>query len=221
MVKTNTGNKAGSSPATTAPATTVQVVVPAAFENHDKSLKGATLQLAIQTGEKHPEIVQAVTELRAAMAVTGEKYYHVLHTLRAAKLDKKSATALLLGLGFLKSVASELNRLSSAKEEVWQQYSAKAIGFRAALALENGKPATNQTSGNETAAPSTPREVAKIHSFPRPVADALRAAVESWLLPDGTRTLPAPNKSGKRTEYGLTIEANGRTLYFQVFADAK
>lgn len=209
--KTN-DSKAGSSPAPTA---NVTVIVPTAFEAHDPSLKGAGLTLAIQTGEKHPEIVQAAIEFKASVGLAGEKYYHLLHALRNAKLQKKEATALLLGLGFNKGRASELNKLSTCKQEVWDKYSGKAISFRAALALEDGKPVKGPDSGNEGDKPS--KKKAKIHALPKPVQAALVTALEPWLAKDST--LPAPTKSGNRTEYGFTYEANGRTLYLQIFAD--
>lgn len=207
-----TDSKTGSSPVPTA----VRVIVPTAFESHDPSLKGATLQLAIQVGEKHPEIVQAAIEFKASVGLAGEKYYHLLHTLRAAKLPKKEATAVLLGLGFNKGRASELNKLSSCKQEVWDKYSGKAISFRAALALEDGKTPKPEGSGNEGDKPGK-KAKAKIHTLPKPVQAALVEAMAPWLAKDST--LPAPTKSGKRTEYGFTYEANGRTLYFQIFAD--
>lgn len=189
--------------ATAAPTAPVEIVVPAAFKN--TSLKGASLTLAINTGVKHPEIVQAVTELAGAMQAAGEKYYHVLHTLRAAKLQKKEATALLLGLGLTKGRASELNKLSSAKEEVWKKYSEKTVGFRAALALENGKSSPVGTPGKK-------RVVAKIHSVPKDIQTMIAESVKGWVK---------PNKDGKRTEYGFTVEQDGITLYFQIFADKK
>lgn len=212
MVKNTTASKAGSSPAPSAP---VALVVPVAFEAHDPSLKGVALTLAIQTGEKHPEIVQAAVEFKASVGIAGEKYYHLLHALRHAKLQKKEATALLLGLGFNKGRASELNKLSTCKQEVWDKYSGKAISFRAALALEDGKPVKGPDSGNEGSKPTKKKN--KIHTLPKPVQSALVGALEPWLAKDST--LPAPTKSGQRTEYGFTYEANGRTLYLQIFAD--
>lgn len=213
MATKTTDSKTGSSPVTTtAPVT---LVVPAAFEAHDPSLKGASLTLAIQTGEKHPEIVQAAIEFKTSVAAAGEKYYHLLHALRHAKLPKKEATALLLGLGFNKGRSSELNKLSTCKQEVWDKYSGKAISFRAALALEDGKPEKKPDSGNEGNKPAGKK--AKIHTLPKPVQVALASALEPWLAKDST--LPAPTKSGNRTEYGFTYEANGRTLYVQIFAD--
>lgn len=196
--------------ATSAP----ELVVPVAFQAHDPSLKGASLTLAINVGAKHPEIVQAVTELRIAFNVAGEKYYHVLHALRNAKLPKKEATALLLGLGFTKGRASELNKLSACKEEVWKQYSEKSIGFRAALALEDGKVPTGEQSdsGNEGDAPAGKKAKKKIASVPKDVQAGLVAAVQNW-----TR----PLKGGARTEYGFTYEKDGVTYYFQIFTDSK
>lgn len=207
-------------PTGASPVTTVEVVMPAAFKNHAPDMSATALALAIQVGEKHPQIVRAVTELGKSLAVVGEKYYQVLHTLRHAKLQKKEATALLLGLGLTKGRASELNKLSSCSDEVWAKYSAKAIGFRAALALENGEVPPGEPGEGEDASEKEapkPREKHKIHTLPKPVSKALAEALLPWLARDST--LPRPNKSDKRTEYGFTIEADGRTLYIQIFAD--
>lgn len=214
MVQNQSSSKTGASPVTSESAT--KIVVPAAFEAHDPSIKGATLALAIQVGERHPQIVQAAIDFKKSFAESGEKYYQLLHTLRHAKLPKKEATALLLGLGFPKGRASELNKLSSAKDEVWAKYSGKAISFRAALALEDGKPEKGEGSGNEGDKPSGKKK-AKIHALPKPMQIAFAGAAEPWLSKDST--LPKPMKSGNRTEYGFTYEANGVTLYFQIFAD--
>lgn len=211
--------KKNNTPETAPTASELTIELPNAFKQHDPSLKGATLQLALQTGAKHPEIVQSVVEFRSAIATAGEKYYHILHALRAAKLPKKEATALLLGLGFNKARASELNRVSAIKDEVWQKYSEKSIGFKAALGYgeaESDESSDVGTTGDGTAEPSK-RTKAKIHSLPKPVAKALHEAMLPWL--DKDSTLPRPNKSDKRTEYGFTIEKDGRTLYFQIFAD--
>lgn len=207
-----TQQKAASQAAPLAP-----VIVPEAFASHDPSLKGATLALAISVGAQHPAIVQAAIDFKQAYGQAGERYYTLLHTLRTAKLQKKEATAVLLGLGFNKGRASELNKLASAKDEVWAKYSAKGISFRAALALENGgNKGDNETPGEKSVTP-VKREKAKIHPLPKPMANAFSEAALLWL--DKDSTLPKPNKSGKRTEYGLTVESNGVTLYFQIFAD--
>lgn len=199
-------SKTNNSQTGASPVTAVSVELPEAFRNHDPKMKPAALQLAIATGAKHPEIVHSVVELASAMQNAGEKYYRVLHVLRAAKLQKKEVTALLLGLGIHKSRASQLNALSSCKDEVWKKYSEKAIGFRAALELENGeepKPSDSDESKKK-------RVKAKIHPVPKPIQTALAEAVAGW---------EKPNKAGKRTEYGFTVERDGITLYFQIFAD--
>jgi len=211
MDKNIPSSQTGASPVTTAPVT---LVVPSAFQAHDPSLKGVALTLAINTGAKHPEIVKAAEEFKLAVGLTGEKYYHLLHALRHAKLQKKEATALLLGLGFNKGRASELNKLSSCKEEVWKKYSQKSISFRAALALENGKPEGDKEQGNKD---KPKKSKAKIHSLPKPLQTALAEVMMPWL--DKDTTLPKATKSDKRTEYGFTLEKDGRTLYFSIFAD--
>lgn len=198
-------------------ASALVVELPDAFKQHDPSLKGATLQLAVMVGSKHPQIVQAAVELRAAITAAGEKYYHIVHALRAAKLPKKEASALLYGLGFNKNRVHELNKVSSLPEEVWKKYSEKTVGFKAALAIEAG--AEEEGEGEGTAVGTAKKRTkTKIHPLPKPLRDAITEAVAPWLAKVRDH-LPDPTKGGKRTEYGFTYEANGKTLYFQIFAD--
>jgi len=168
--------------------------------------------MAIQLGTQHPQIVKAVTNLTTAMEQAQGRYYQVLHALRAAKLQKKENTALLLGLGFHKSRVSQLCAMASVSDDVWAKYSAKTIGFRAALELENG--GGDDTPEVEVVDPEAEngrkRARAKIYPVPKGIQTALAAAVEHW---------EKPNKGGNRTEYGLTVERDGITLYFQIFAD--
>jgi len=135
------------------------------------------------------------------------------------ELPKKEQNVLLYGLGFYKNRVYELAKVASAKDEIWAKYSEKTVGFKAALALENGSgEGDGEGDGEGTAGATTKkRQKAKIHSLPKPVAEALTDALKPWLAKDST--LPKPNKSDKRTEYGFTYEANGRTLYVQIFAD--
>lgn len=215
MVKNATSSKSDASPDTSA-----QVIqLPDAFKSHDPKMSPVALALAVEVGKKHPAIVASVVELRSAITQAGEKYYTVLHALRSAKLQKKEATAVLLGLGLTKGRASELNKLSACSDEVWAKYSSKAVGFRAALALENGETDGESSpggTGEETEAPAK-RKKHKIHSVPKPLQSYLIEFGNKWL--DKDSTLPDATKSGKRTEYGFTVESNGKTLYFSIFAD--
>jgi len=190
-------------------------VVPTAFEKHNpKDINGTRLQMAIAVGAKNPLIVSAVEGFRDKMGEAGKAYYNVVKALREAKLPKKEATLLLLGLGLAKSRASELNKLSTVKEEVWAKYHEGTIGFRAALQLEEGKvPPGKQEDGSG----KTRKEKAKIHTLPKPLQPMLVELGTVWLAKDST--LPKAMKSGNRTEYGFTYEANGQTLYFGIFAD--
>lgn len=180
------------------------VVPPAAFEHH-ANLKPKALQQAIKLGEKHPEIVRAASDLRSAYHEAGTKYLNLATQLRVAKLPKKEGTLLLLGLGLTKGRTSEILSLSAVGDDVWNQYTANTVGFRAALQLENGK----KVPPGE---PKKPREVAKVHKLPKEVASALADLLAKANL---------PMKNGKRTEYGFTYENKTAKsfVYVSLFAD--
>jgi len=131
---------------------------------------------------------------------------------------------LLLSLGLSKSRGSELNKISTAPDAVWNKYSTGQLGYKATFQLMTssaGGTAAAQGEGEEEGEadekPTKKRNVAKIHPLPKPIQKALAAAVEPWLAKNSR--LPQPMKSDARTEYGFTYEANGKTLYFTIFAD--
>jgi len=176
-----------------APALAPVVVVTPAGMTRPTGLTDVAWNYACQLGAKNPGIIAAVTDLKETLGRAGEKYFAVVTALRDAKLVGKEASLLLLALGFSKQKASDLKKASNLSDAVWAKYSAKAVGFRAALELEDGK----KRKGNQKA-----RTVAKVYPLPKLLVGVLSAAF--------TPEWHAEHFAGqKRTEYGGTIELPG------------
>lgn len=180
-------------------------------------MKPMALAMAVEIGKKNPAIVQAAIDFRDVINSAGGKYLTLVTALREAKLLRKEATLLLLGLGFTKGRASELNTLSTVKDEVWAKYSAGAVGFRAALQLEAGKeessPGGTQEEGeeSETPLPSKPR-TKKIHDVAEGVKGHLNKAAAAF---------KRPLKGGVQTEYAYAYQLEGVNYYFAITASPK
>jgi len=185
----------------------VAAVIPPAFEAHAPGMKPMTLQLAIQLGQKHPDIVKAVLEFREAYGRAGEKYFGMASSLRASRLPKKESTALLLGLGLSKSRVSEIIRVSAVSDAIWNQYSAKSIGFKAAMQLEAGKEESSDGGTKPGEKPDKPDDKAKVkfYDVPPGVRAFLKSAAETW---------PRPLKNEKTTEYVFNFQENTKAVAF-------
>lgn len=197
----------------TTPAVTLEVMpahIPAEYQQHDKNLKPMALAMAIQIGEKHPEIVKAAVEFKDAYGRAGEKFFGMASTLRAAKLVGKEATLLMLALGFSKSRASEMLRLSSVSDAIWNQYSAKQVGFRAALQLDRPKvppvEPTGETKGEseESGKTENSRQSNVVVAVEAEFTDADK---EKFLAV--MRLMVKPLKKGKPTDYQLAMVHDG------------
>jgi len=182
----------------TDPVATLEVMppVPPEFRGHNKDMKPQALQAAITIGEKHPEIVKAALEFHEAYGRAGEKFFGMASTLRAAKLVGKEATLLMLGLGFSKSRASEMLRLSSVSDEIWAKYSAKTVGFRAALALDNGTETESSTGGTTETGAENERQSNIVKAVPAPLSEEIKAGLSTLL-----KSIKRPLKGGKPTDY--------------------
>lgn len=214
----NKANPAPVAPPAMAPLEIV-AVVPPAFEAYDKNLKPMALQMAIQIGSKNPDIVKAALDFREAYGRAGEKFFAVASSLRSAKLVGKEATLLMLGLGFSKSRTSEMIRLSSVSDAIWNQYSAQKVGFRVALALDKPKDTPRETSSSTGGTEgeegqnnsSTPAQV-KLHDLPEKAKAPFLAALKAW---------SRPLKDGTKTEYTLQAEIDGVKFYVAITASPK
>jgi len=198
------------------------VIVPVAFEQHDKSLKQEQLAFAIKLGEKFPAVVSAATEMRASFAVVdgamreaGQKYFGLCSALRVTKMNRRESALLLKGLGFIKSRVSEILRVSEVSDAIWSQYSAKTIGFKAALALDAGKSSAGGTDGEgaeeEAAKVSAKKAKTKIHEVPASIKNALSALCTEF---------KRPLKGGNNTEYAAAFVKDGVRYYFAISTSA-
>jgi len=212
-------NKATTSPTAATPAVPA-LVIPPAFQSHTPGMSDVALAFAIELGEKHPTIVAAGVEFKDAYGRAGEKFYGFASALRAAKLLKKEATTLLLGLGLSKSRASEVIKVSSVSDELWAKYSAQSIGFKATLKLANGTPEGEDSGGDGASSdggtkPAKPVKPAlKIHDVSHAVKKAL---VEAAIVFSNNR----PLKKGEKTEYAYAHVVDGVSYYFAVTASPK
>lgn len=184
------------------------VLIPDAFKNH-ANLKPMALQMAVTLGEKHPDIVAAVGEFKAAFNVAGDKYITVVSRIRQKKMLRKEATLLLLGLGVHKGRASELITLSAVGDDVWAKYTAQTIGFRAALQLGTGKSSPGGTPAKPVK-PATPP--LKIHDVQAEVKKALATVCA---------TFKRPLKNGEKTEWAYAHTHDGVNYYFAITTSPK
>lgn len=187
--------------------------------NHAPGMSAIQLALAGKLAQEYPAIVKAAEDFRDHYVRTGEKYFTLCKTVRDSKLAKKAATALLLGLGFPKSRASEIITVSAVSDELWAKYSAQSVGFKATLKLANPKPevppSEQATQGGETeteteTAPAPRAKPVKIHDITdENVKAALREVVTVF---------NRPLKGGEKTEWAYAHRLDGVNYYFAITA---
>jgi len=188
------------------------VVIPAEF-HPIPGMNNLTLAAAAVVAQKNPGIVTAAVELRDAMGKAGEKFFGIASQLRTAKLVKKEATMLLHALGFSASRTSEMIKLSSVSDEIWNKYSAGSVGFRAAMQLENGPDEGEGGGEGKTSTGGKKRQAHKAY----PVPKGLAALVNTFFKEKADEL---PMKAEKRTEYFHTVElGDGKFLHFTIFSD--
>jgi len=86
-------------------------------------------------------------EIIRVTAEAGTKYYDLCIYIRKNGVTPKLVTFELGELGFEKTRISEINRVSQAADDVWNEFEARTIGFRKVLALARG--AVPKLLGNE------------------------------------------------------------------------
>jgi len=194
--------------------TEVAAIVPAELEHHDPKMSQAQLALAVLVARKNPQIVAEGLAFREAYNRAGERYFGMCNALRSAKLVKKEGTALLLGLGFSKSRASEVIRLSSVSDAIWAKYSAGSVGFKAALELD--APQEESSAGGTEAegdAKKPAKAAVKIHDLPKEVHVAFTEACA---------LIARPLKKGAKTEWAYACRTpDGVNFYLAITASPK
>jgi len=200
---------------TTPPAGTpkeVAALLPEQFNSHNSKMSTLQLQVAVLVAERNPELLKSAQEFKDSYNRAGQTYFGMCSALRASKIVKKEATAFLLAMGFSKSRASEVIRLSSVSDAIWSKYSAGSVGFKAALQLENQEDAPTQSSaGGTPAAVSTPSR--KLHPLPKEVHQAFTEACA---------LIVRPLKKGAKTEWTYACRTpEGVNFYVSLIATPK
>lgn len=68
----------------------------------------------------------------------GEKYLELCEYIRKNSIGPKIVSEQLSALGFHRVRISEINKVANSADEVWEQYRARAIGFKGVLQLTRG-----------------------------------------------------------------------------------
>lgn len=182
------------------------VVIPPAYVNHDKTMPSDLLQYGIAVGQKHPDIVNAYTELKEVTGRMGEKYFAFATKVREAKLLKKDATALLQALGFNKNRTSEIIASTTVPDKIWNSYKAGEIGFKATLGAARAIKAGKQ--------PNTKKAPPVIHDV---TEETVKAA-----LREAVAVFNKPLKEGEeRTEWVFTVTDERAQFYFALTVSPK
>lgn len=212
-MKKQTNNKPVEAAPELAPA--VPAVLPDLLKNHCPGMSQTQLALASQLVDKCLGIVFAVADFREQYTRTGEKYFAMCAAVRQEKLSKKATTALLLGLGMSKSRTSEIIKVSSVSDAIWDKYTAGSVGFKATLQLaapqsESSDGGTSETETQQTETPAPRAKPVKIHDVSATVAGQLKNA----MMLMGAKCL----KDGEKTEYAHAIRVGKVSFYIAITA---
>jgi len=180
-------------------------------------IKAKTKQAeALALLEKHPAIQKAAGEFLDVYARAGEKYFALASALRSAKLEKKDATAVLLAAGLSKSRTSEVVKVSTVPEAIWQKYSAQAIGFKAAIEASKGE--DSDAEGSESTAESsdvgTKKAKTKIYPYGEKIEKLLAKALAGLVAPATT-----DGQTVSLAEFGGQIKVGKSVFYVAVTAN--
>lgn len=194
--------------------TVPSVVIPPAFESYDKTLKQPQLQQAIALGAQFPLIVGAVQSLKlgldsadVALKNAAEHYRTVVSEVHSAKLNRKEATVLLLGLGMRANRISEVLRVAELPPPAYKRYMAGELGFKAVLALDS---AQKKGKGKEVkAGTKKPNRKVVIHT----IGDAVRPLIIEALA----GLVGKKRVKGASTEWALQYrDKSGSNVYVAV-----
>jgi len=181
-------------------------------------IKAKTKQAeALALLEKHPAIQKAAGEFLDVYARAGEKYFALASALRSAKLEKKDATAVLLAAGLSKSRTSEVVKVSTVPESIWQKYSAQAIGFKAAIEASKGEDSESldgSKSGAESSDVGTKKAKTKIYPYGDKIEKLLAKALAGLVAPSTTE-----GETVSLAEFGGQIKVGKSVFYVAVTAN--
>lgn len=182
-------------------------MVPVAFQSHDKSLKPTELQYAVELGQKFPTIIAASEDFKAgynaaglALSAASEKWRGMVIAIHGAKLNRREASILMRGLGFIKSRVSEVLRVVESDESVFQRYIKGEMGFKAVLAIEQAK-----TAEQKVAKVQKPRKSNVIRSVSELIGKKLNLVASGWRVSEETTQ-----------EFAYACVKNGKRYYFAI-----
>lgn len=84
------------------------------------------------------ELAEIGAKIVIASVGVGELYFQAAKLIRTKCIAKALVTDTLEPLGFIKQRITELYRVATAADEVWQEYEARRLGFKAALNITRG-----------------------------------------------------------------------------------
>lgn len=206
--------QAGSLPTGKESAVSAPVVIPEAFQAHDKDLNQQQLQFVVELGHKFPRIVEAATALRNGLTAVDKQlgeaaqlYRSLVVEVHAAKLNRRESTLLLRGLGMKANRVSEILRVAELPASEYNRYLKGEMGFKAVLALDTAK---KKGKGEEVKAGlKKPARKVVIHD----IDDATRLALTSALA----GLMKKKRVKGASTEWALRYRATtGDNVYVAV-----
>jgi len=80
------------------------------------------------------ELMLLANAIIEAHGFLGTKYFDLCNYIRTHQIAPRQVSELLYKMSFTKSRISEINKVANAPDKVWNEYSAKLIGFTKALA---------------------------------------------------------------------------------------
>jgi len=92
----------------------------------------------VQIKEQVAKLQELGREIIRATVLAGEKYLDLCKYIRQQNLDPKIVRHQLTELGFHKVRISEINKVSQAPDEIWNEFEAKTLGFKKVLELARG-----------------------------------------------------------------------------------
>jgi len=166
---------------------------------NDTGLTQVELVQANEYFTKFPSIVAAHKAVKQQENNLKGKYFTLCERLRepaeGVTLNTKEMTLILRALGEPKSRASEIAKVVSVDDKVWEGYKKQVLGFRAVLAIARGKtvePTSAEPAENDGEAGETPEPNAKtkpvFRTLPPKMSEELRAIAEVFkgeLVPTG------------------------------------
>jgi len=185
---------------------------------------GLTKEQLLQANELHtkfPAIVQAYKKVKEQENNLKGKWITLCERLREPgnniTLNAREMNLILRGLGEPKSRVSEIIKVVSVDDNVWNQYKAQVIGFRAVLQIARAKEeptAEAETPEGGETPEEKPKDKPVVKSFPKPVADAI-----ALLLNANVNSFEPTGKGYYELVFGTQKDDHGRKFTIAIEVD--